>query len=87
MFGTLFHGVDDYTRLRKRSRIGRKIRAPGSKARVREHSDRTYKSSTVPTGLPKNAYSLDYLSSLEKWELTELARKKTFYDFAVRLSF
>ncbi|TEB28126.1 hypothetical protein FA13DRAFT_1711955 [Coprinellus micaceus] len=64
--------VDSFTPSRKRSTIGRRTRKPGNARRIREESDRTYKTTFVPKGLHKNLYSAAFLATLQPWETANL---------------
>ena len=65
--------VDSFTPARKHSNIGRRTRKPGNARRIREDSDRTYKTSSVPKGLPNSFYSATYLAGLDPWEVDGLS--------------
>ncbi|KAF6740882.1 hypothetical protein DFP72DRAFT_430469 [Ephemerocybe angulata] len=82
LFEAMLHTMDDYTRLRKRSKIGRKCRPTGPPGRQREPSDRTY-SGEVPANLSYSLYDGQWIRSLPEWQLVEVNRSKEKYDLNV----
>lgn len=79
----ILYTLDNYTAVRKASKIGRRTRKPGARPRIREESNMVYLG-RVPPGLHRNLYHNTYLQSLQPWEVERLAPRQDRYPHQVR---